>query len=125
MSETFSFRHRIAYGCYLFMGLIGVVAFLDEMQLIPLSSDTIIAGSMLAAMFLIVVVPTALILSLILRKDLVLLFLAGFTVGFPLALLLAASISPQNQSIAWLYIVPYVCLLVVVPVIRFFRNDSR
>jgi len=107
------------------MGLIGVVAFLDEMELIPLSSDAIIAGSMLAAMFLIVVVPTALILSLILRKDLVLLFLAGFTAGFPLALLLAASISPQNQSIAWLYIVPYVCLLVVVPVIRFFRNDSR
>jgi len=125
MSDTFSSRQRIAYGCYLLMGLIGVAAFLDEMRLVSLGSDAIIVGSMLAAMLLVVIVPTALILSLILRKDLLLLFLAGFTVGFPLALLVAATISPQNQSIAWLYIVPYVCFLVVASAIRLIQSARQ
>lgn len=125
MADTFSFRHRIAYGCYLLMGSIGVVAFLDEVRVIPVGSDAIILGAMLAAMLLAVVVPTALILSVILRKDRLLLLLAGLTVGVPLVLWAAAIISPQDQSIAGWYIAPYVCLLVVAPAIRLLRNASQ
>ena len=125
MADTLSSRHRIAYGCYLLMGLIGVVAFLDEVRVIPVGSDAMILGAMLATMLLAVVVPTALILSVILRKDRLLLLLAGLTVGFPLALWAAATISQQDQFIAGWYIVPYVCLLVVAPAIRFLRNASQ
>ena len=85
MIDSLSSRHRIAYGCYLFMGLVGVAGLLDSARLIPVSNDTIIVGAMLASMLLAVVVPTALILSVILRKDRLLLLLAGLTIGVPLA----------------------------------------
>jgi len=67
------------------MGLVGVAGLLDSARLIPVSNDTIIVGAMLASMLLAVVVPTALILSVILRKDRLLLLLAGLTIGVPLA----------------------------------------
>ena len=125
MVDTLTPRHRIAYSCYLLMGVIGFVAILDEVGVIQADSDALILGAMLGAMLLAVVVPTALILSVILRKERLLLLLAGLTIGVPLAMWVAATISPQDQSIAGWYIVPYVFFLVFASANRLLRNASQ
>ena len=121
MVDTLTSKHRIAYACYLLMGVIGFVAFLDELGFIQGDSDAAILGAMLGAMLLVVVVPSALILSVKLRSERLLLLLAWLTIGVPLALWVAAVISPQDQSIAGWYIVPYIFFLVFAPAIRLLR----
>jgi hypothetical protein len=113
--------HYIAYACYLLMGAIGFVGLIDEAGVIRAGPGAGILGAMLLA----VVVPSVLILSVILRKERLLLLLAGLTIGIPLALWAAAAISPQDQSIAGWYIVPSTCVLVVAPAIRLLRNAIR
>lgn len=125
MVDTLTPWHRIAYVGYLLMGVIGFVGILDGVGVIPANSDALILGAMLGAMLLAVVVPTTLILSVILRKDRLLLLLAGLTIGAPLAIWVAATISPQDQSIAGWYIGPYIGLLVFAPAIRLLRNVSQ
>ena len=110
--------HRIAYGCYLLMGVIGFAGVLDEVGVIQADP---VAG-ILGAIFLAVTVPSALILSMKLWRERLLLLLAVLTIGVPLALWVAATISPHDQSIAGWYIVPSICFLVVAPAIRLLRN---
>lgn len=125
MVDTLTPRHRIAYLCYLLMGVIGFVAILDEVGVIQADSDALMLGAMLGAMLLAVVVPTALILSVILRKERLLLLLAGLTIGVPLAMWVAAAISPQDQSIAGWYIAPYVFFLVFASANRLLHHAGQ
>ncbi len=125
MVEVLTPRHRIAYSCYLLMGVIGLVAILDEVGVIQADSDALILGAMLGGMFLAVVVPTALILSVILRKERLLLLLAGLTIGVSLVIWVAATTSPQDQSIVGWYIVPYVFFLVFASANRLLRHTCQ
>lgn len=120
MTDKLTARHHIAYACYLLMGVIGFGGILDEAGVIRADPVAAIMGAIL----LIFAVPSALVLTAILRKERLLLLLAGLTIGIPLALWVAAVVSPRDQSIAGWYIVPTICVLVVVPVIRFLRNTN-
>jgi hypothetical protein len=118
MADKLSSWHRIAYACYLFVGLIGVVGIFPAGD-----SEASVLGAMLAAMVLAVVMPLALILSAVLRKERVLLLLAGLTVGIPLAWWLAATLGPQNQIVAGWYVGPAACVLVVASARKLLRNE--
>ncbi len=117
MADKLSSWHRIAYACYLFVGLIGIGGVFPAGD-----SEALILGAMLAAMVLAVVIPLALILSAVFRKDRLLLFFAGLTVGIPLAWWLAATVNPQNQLIAGWYIGPAACVLLVGSARKLLRN---
>jgi len=121
MTDKLTFRHHIAYACYLLMGVIGCGGILDEAGVIRADP---VAG-ILGAILLVFAVPSALVLTVILRRERLLLLLAGLTIGVPLALWAAAAISPQDQSIAGWYIVPSTFILMVAPAIRFLRNANR
>ena len=113
--------YDIAYACFLCIGTIFVlILFFD---LMPINTEFLTMLAMLFGLPIIIVLFIAgvwgVIISIKLRREWQLSLLSLLTIGFPVVLWAAAELHTQDQSIVVWYIVPYIILTVVIPLMWF------
>ena len=119
--------YDIAYACFLCIGTIFVlILFFD---LIPINTEFLTILAMLFGLPIIIVLFIAGVwgvkLSIKLRREWQLSLLSLLTLGVPVIFWAAAEFQPQDQSIACWYLVPYIILTLVIPLIWFLSRRKR
>lgn len=121
-------RYDIAYACFLCIGTILVVLILI-FELLPFNTEFLTILSMIFALPIIIVLFLAgvwgVVLSIKLRREWQLSLLSLLTLGVPVIFWAAGEFQPQDQSIAGWYLVPYIILTLVIPLIWFLSRRKR